>query len=96
MELCAIHPQGGKNCMASLSAIIQSRKKDLRQLNVLLRTVDSAVEKTQRKIKNLTSRKQKVPEANDLQALVSLISSIDTALNNVTNGIQSVTKAWYL
>jgi flagellar biosynthesis chaperone FliJ len=80
--------------MASLKEVIAGRKKDLRQLNLLLRSVDSAVEKTQRKIKRLTSRKTKVPELADLVTLTAMSREIETAYSSFVNGLSAAGRAW--
>ena len=81
--------------MATLQSVITARKKDLRALRALLRSTDSAVEKTERKIKTLLSRKRKVPEVIDLDNINLLARDIDTKLNSFIDGLAAAGKNWY-
>lgn len=80
--------------MATLASLIKERKGDLRELNKLLRTVDSSLEKTQRKIKRLISRAKKVPEIQDLEDITLLGRDIDSKLDGFINGLAAAARAW--
>jgi hypothetical protein len=66
---------------SSIKELIRARRNVLTQLNAALRTVDSEVEKSQRKIKSLKARKLRVPEIKDLEVLAQYGIQIDRALD---------------
>jgi hypothetical protein len=66
----------------TLNQVIRARRSVLTQLGKALRTVDTAQEKSERRIKRLKSRKIKVPEMQDLDVLVTEAQAIDRALDN--------------
>lgn len=64
----------------TINQIIRERKKSLRDLKRTLRAVDSSLEKQERKINQQISRKIKVPELGDLEAIVEMTREMDDAL----------------
>jgi len=80
--------------MASLSEIIKQRKAVLRQLDQSLRSVDSQVEKSQRKIKALRSRKTKVPEVADMQVLIQYARELEQSLSSYASKINEAVRAF--
>lgn len=71
----------------SLSQLVATRKSVLRQLDQLLRKVDSSVETLQRSIKRLRGRKIKLPEVKDLEALAQTARELGTAYESFSTGI---------
>ena len=53
-----------------------------------MRKVDSKQELVERKIKQLISRRNKVPEVEDLNQLVAAVSAIDSELNTLAKMLQ--------
>lgn len=71
----------------TLNQVIRARRSVLTQLGKLLRTVDTAQEKSERRIKRLKSRKVKVPEIADLDVLVQEAQTIDRAMDAYVQGL---------
>jgi hypothetical protein len=69
----------------TLNQVIRARRSVLVQVAKALRTVDTSLEKSERRIKRLKSRKVKVPETSDLDTLVTEAQAIDRALDNYVN-----------
>jgi hypothetical protein len=82
--------------MATLAQVIASRRRDLRAIQKLMRAVDSAQEKSERKIKSLLSRKRKVPEIADLDSLVLAARDVDAKLSEYVDGLAGAAKVWIL
>jgi len=68
--------------MASLNELIRIRKSALREVDRSLKSLDTLVEKSQRTIKRLRSRKVKVPEVADLERLITEASKMDTSMTD--------------
>lgn len=68
--------------MATLNQVIRERKKKFVLLRRMMRSIDTQVEKSQRLITRVLSRKSKVPEASDLLELVKLARELDTLLDS--------------
>jgi hypothetical protein len=79
----------------TLASVISERKRDLRLLAKKLKAVDTQLEKTERKIKSIRSRKIKVPEVKDLDELNGMSSQIDRLLDDYIGAMADLAKAWY-
>lgn len=75
--------------MATLAEVIKERREAFKEINKSLRSVDSQIEKTQRLIKRLLARKNKVPESTDLSDISSEVRTIDIALDSTVGIIES-------
>lgn len=82
--------------MATLAGIIIARRSDLRELRKSLKTVDTALEKVERRIKALLSRKRKVPEIKDLEDINLLTKTIDGELDKFVSNLAAAGRAWIL
>jgi len=80
--------------MASLNEIIRQRKSALREVDRSLKAVDTIVEKSQRQVKRLRSRKVKVPEMSDLERLVVEASKLDNAVTDYSRMLVDAAKAF--
>ncbi len=75
--------------VASLNQIGRDRKAALREIDRLLRTVDSKVELLQRLLKRLRSRKLLVPELEEFNKIGLATQDMEKSLGDLINGIQS-------
>lgn len=73
--------------MATLAEIRNERLKYLKSLKPLYRTLDAAIEATERELVRLISRKRSWPEAGDLANLAKKTNEITKALNQVVIGL---------
>jgi flagellar biosynthesis chaperone FliJ len=73
--------------VATLRKVIQERKKYLRHLKFLLKNLDTSLEQSERRIKQIISRKNKVPETEDLYQLTTMSKSMITALNEFVGAL---------
>jgi Sec-independent protein translocase protein TatA len=64
----------------TLNELIRERKKALRELKRSLKTVDTTLEKQERKINQQLSRRIKVPEIEDLETIILMTKELDNAL----------------
>lgn len=69
----------------TLKEIIAGRKKILREIKARARTLDSWVEKTQRKMNQLLGRKQKVLELKDFQKVGEYLIEIGQAYSTLSD-----------
>lgn len=80
--------------MAQLSDVVKRRKADLKALQSQMREVDSAQERLERRIKQMTARKKKVPEADDALELIELAYKFGGALNVFDTMLKNIGVTW--
>lgn len=74
----------------TLRQLIAERKSYLRELKARLKDCDTALERLERKYKQLISRKEKVPELADMEKLAELNVEFDTACVQYDNHFTEV------
>lgn len=80
--------------MASINQEVKERLGALRDVSRAVRKIDTAVERTQRLLKRLTSRKKALPDEKDLTDVISVITSIADAVNAVIKIGGSLADVW--
>jgi hypothetical protein len=80
--------------MANLAQIASARKRDFRLLLKSSRNLDAKQEALEREIKRLTTRKNAVPEVADALRITGLIGNTQTALNEMSNLMESIARNW--
>lgn len=71
--------------MASLNQVIRERKIVFRVLKRSLKQVDSELEKAERLINRVLSRKSKVPELADLESLANFAGTTNSLMRDFIN-----------
>jgi hypothetical protein len=65
--------------LATINQLRTERLAYFRELKRGLRTVDSAIEKAQRKVDSVIARKRDVPEVNDFEQITETIQALGEA-----------------
>lgn len=69
--------------MATLAEVARQRKEGLKRLKKASLTLDAAQEKAEREIVRLINRKKSVPEASDMVRVLSFITGVSQALDQL-------------
>lgn len=75
--------------MATLAQISRERKKVFRNLRSQMRTLDTAQEKAQRRIRQVVNRKRQIPEEKDLMEVSKMLNDVLANLNSLYKIIES-------
>lgn len=66
--------------MGTLREEVRERKSGIRDVKKGLRSLDTIVEKTERYLNQILSRKRGAPEMSDLEKIIGLIRGIEAAV----------------
>lgn len=69
--------------MATLASVARDRKNALKSLQKASLKLDATQETVEREIKRLLTRKRSVPEAADMERVISQIGQVSQSLNDL-------------
>lgn len=69
--------------MATLAEVARNRKNALKELQKKSLTLDAKQEIVEREVKRLLVRKRSIPEAADIQRVISQITAVSSALSDM-------------
>lgn len=67
--------------MATLAEVSRVRKEGLKRLQKASLALDASQEKVEREVKRLLTRKRAIPEASDMQRVLTLMGAVSTSLD---------------